>query len=205
MPSASALGQRSTQARRSRAASTSWSTRRPGRTSASTPREMLRDRGPRADVGAERQPAPQRARANAPCSASTPTFTWWPPRRRRTSLPAPLGELDVERVDLLAAASPRRARGTPWRRCRRRGSGWSPRRSPWHAPAGSTLLKMPLTDEHRLRAELHHERGVGRRGDAARAEQRHRELAASRRPPARDRSAPAAPWPSRRARPSRPA
>ena len=37
---------------------------------------------------------------------------------------------------------------------------------------------MPLPDEHRLRAELHHERGVGRGGDAARAEQRDRELAA---------------------------
>ena len=44
--------------------------------------------------------------------------------------------------------------------------------------AGSALLKMPLPDEHRLRAELHHERGVGRRRDAAGAEQRHGQLAA---------------------------
>ena len=54
----------------------------------------------------------QRARANAPCSASTPIVgrTWGLHRRAivGTALPAPLGELGVELVDLEARHRPRR-------------------------------------------------------------------------------------------------
>ena len=94
--------------RPTRAASTSWWTRRraaPGR----RPRRGRRACGPRA--------AQRRARAGsaawaakAPCRASTPTFTWGPRcehralrlRGRRRRLPAAVGELRLERADLEA-------------------------------------------------------------------------------------------------------
>ena len=46
-------------------------------------------------------------------------------------------------------------------------SAWSPRRSRAPSWRGSSDLKMPEPDEHAVDAELHHQRGVGRRGDAA--------------------------------------
>ena len=53
-------------------------------------------------VARRAQPSTLACAANAPCSASTPTFTWRPPPASRRRLPAALGQLDVELVDLLA-------------------------------------------------------------------------------------------------------
>ena len=107
---------------------------------------------------------------NAPWSARTPTW-----RDRIVPATSPDRHSAVELVDLVARiASPRPRR--PWRRWRDRRSGWSPRRSPC-ARRRIVALEDARADEHRLRAELHHERGVGGRGDPARAEQRNRELA----------------------------
>ena len=56
---------------------------------------------------------------------------------------------------------------------------------------------MPEPTKHGLGAELHDQRGVGRRGDAAGAEQRHRQLARLGDLLHQRRAAPAAAWPSR--------
>jgi hypothetical protein len=48
------------------------------------------------------------------------------------------------------------------------------------ARGGILGLEDARADEHGLGAELHHERRVGRRGDPARAEERHRQLALAR-------------------------
>ena len=113
----------------------------PGRTSASTPRELLG----RADLDARRR----RARRAPHVLAERPLQREHADLHdleasRVTRSPAPLGELDVERVDLLAAhrlAEPARHLGDDRRR---RGSAWWPRRSPWPSCGGSALLKMPL-------------------------------------------------------------
>ena len=66
------------------------------------------------------------------------------------------------------------------------------------AARGVLGLEDARADEHALRAELHHERRVGRRGDAARAEHHDRQPAGLARRRARGRAAPGAP--SRRSR-----
>src|SRR6185436_821212 len=105
---------------------------------------------------------------NAPCSARTPIFT------RR--LPTALGELHLELSDLLArhrlAETARHLRDDVGVGVVR--GGLDDRARPLRRIG---RLEDAAADEHRLRAELHHERGVGRRRDAARAEQRYGELA----------------------------
>ena len=102
-------------------------------------------------------------------------------------------------------ATPSRRRG-PRRRAATRSGSWKCVVASTTAAArsaGSSDLKMPEPTKTRLGAELHHQRGVGRRGDAAGAEQRHGQLALARRPRGRGRAAPAAPWrrsPARRRR-----
>ena len=62
------------------------------------------------------------------------------------------------------------------------------------AALGVGALEDAGADEVALGAELHHQRRVGRGGDAAGAEQRHRQATRRRRPRARPRAAPGAPW-----------
>ena len=57
-------------------------------------------------------------------------------RQRAPRLPAAFGEIHVERGDLARRSSRRRDRSRPWPRCRRHGSGWSPRRWPWPCARG---------------------------------------------------------------------
>src|SRR6478735_34685 len=110
---------------------------------------------------------------NAPWSASTPAFIAASAR----SLPTPLRELDVELVDLGA-----RHRGAEPPRHLRDDAGVGVVRGRLddglRHHLGLLALEDAGADEHRLRAELHHERRVGRRGDATRTEHRDRQLAA---------------------------
>ena len=100
----------------------------PGRNSASRP---LRCSGTRTSTASTPSASStSRCSRNAPCSARTPAFMTWRRPGRAPRLPAPLGELHVELVDLVAAHRPRRGRARPWRRWRDRRSAWSPRRSP---------------------------------------------------------------------------
>ena len=74
------------------------------------------------------------------------------------------------------------------------------------ARAGVRGLEDPRADEHALGAELHHQRGVGRRRDPAGARSSRPAAGPSRPPRAPARAAPAAPWPrsAARRRPSTP-
>ena len=159
---------------------------------ARAPRARAR-RAPRASARAPRsRPA---ARARRPAAASAPTRT----------LPAAVGQelLVLELARSRASASPRRGP----RRPRRRAS------ASCQCVVASTIargarrrvlgLEDARADEHALGAERHHQRGVGRRGDAAGAEQHDRQLALARRRRARGRAARRAPWrrsPARRRR-----
>ena len=95
-------------------------------------------------------------------------------RRRRppTTSPAWRGPASRRACAPRATPWPGRAPPTPWRRGRGRRSGSWPRRSP---PRGGRVLGLedPRADEDGLGAELHDQRRVGRRGDAAGAEHRH--------------------------------
>ena len=97
-------------------------------------------------VGAERREHVGVRARTAPCRASTPTFTartWGLGSERRRALPAPLGELGLERVDLEAGHGRAEAAADLGQDVPGRGSGWWPRRWPWPAAPGSSLLKMP--------------------------------------------------------------
>ena len=147
--------------------------------------------------------------ANAPCSASTPTVTrpspggsepvaghgaCYQPRSASagssSSIPMPVIGAPRPRLTLARMCGVAEVGGGL-------DDGLGPRRR-------VVALEDARADEHGLGAELHGQRGVGRGGDAAGAEQRHGQLSRSRRPPARAAAAPAAAWPSRTARPSRP-
>ena len=179
----------------------SWSTRRPGRISASIaarsagcgPRRSRR-RARRAPHGAPGRPLGARA---------TPTFTTW-----RACVGGPhahqprSASFTSRRADLVAAhrlAEPPRHLGHD-RRVLVVGGGLDDRLGP-RGRVGA--LEDAAADEHRLGAELHDERGVGRGGDPAGAEERDGQLAAlgdlgDERRPGR-----AAPSPRRSARPRR--
>ena len=114
-PSASALGDGVEQARTTRAASTSSSTRRRAAPARRRRRAASGVRTSTASAPSVAQDA-LRARANAPCSASTPTVGASPGglaarRGRAPALPAPLGELRLELVRSRGRASARRGRG----------------------------------------------------------------------------------------------
>ena len=177
----------------------------PGMTSASTPSSSV-GRADLDGVGAERQRAPRRARANAPCSARTPTFgrTWGPRGRRHARYqPRSASLTSSSSISSPASASPRPAADLG--QDVRRRAKWVVASTMALARArGVVALEDARADEHRLGAELHHERGVGRGGDAAGAEQRHRQLAGLGDLLHERRAGPAAAWPSRTARPSRP-
>ena len=173
---ASRVGERRRAARTSRAACRSWSTRR--RAGRARRRRARCSGAAHLDgLGAERvehltmlaERSLQREHADLHLEASGGIGD---------RSPAAVGELHVERVDLLAAASPRRARATPWRRSSASAKCVVASTIALRHASRVVALEDAAADEHRLRAELHHERGVGRGGDAARAEQRDRELAA---------------------------
>ena len=111
MPVGEPLGERRRRSPTSRAASTWWSTRRPGSTSASTP---SRSAGVRTSTGVGRRArrGRRRARANVALQgedADLRPSPGGPPDRRPAgpALPAPVGELGLE---------PCRSPGPAWRR-----------------------------------------------------------------------------------------
>ena len=121
--------------RTTRAASTSWSTRRragPAR----RPRRAAS--GVRTSDGAQRRGRASASawRAKAPCRARTPTFTWGPPHVAHVGTTSRGRRAWSRGRRSRGRASPRRGRGRPWRRCRRRRSGWWPRRWPWPGGPG---------------------------------------------------------------------
>src|SRR3954470_72988 len=135
----------------------------PGRTRALT---AARCSGRRTSTGS----APSSARIwacsrTSPCSARTPTFTWGPRHHQYARLPAAFGQLDVELVDLLAAhgvAQSAADLGDDLRIAVVRGG-----LDDGGGEAGGVGgLEDARTDEHRLRAQLHDQRCVSRRGDA---------------------------------------
>ena len=149
---------------RARCRASSWSTRRRGsrarrarrgrpgmRTSATSRAELARApaRAPRSRPG-------ERARRSVGQPAALPAAVLRAGRR------SPRGWRS--RCPAIGRAQ---ARARPRPRARGRRSAWWPRRSRARARSGSSDLKMPEPTKYGLGAELHHQRGVRRRGDAA--------------------------------------
>ena len=145
------------------------------RTSRTSAPRSRRIRGVRVEAALQREDPDQGRRA-------------YQPRPARSCVVVELARL--ERLHR-RGRGPRRRR----RRARRRGSASWPRRSPRRARSGSSDLKMPEPTKTDSAPSCITSDGVGRRGDAAGAEQRDRQLALARRPRGRGRAAPAAPWP----------
>src|SRR5688572_21010920 len=126
------------------------------------------------------------SRTSAPSPRSIRAWAWKSPCRARTPtsgmvLPAPVGEqlafLELARLEggHRGAEALRGARDA--RRVLEVGGGLDDRAG---ADRGLGGLEDARADEHALGAELHHQRRVGRGGDAAGAEQHDRELAVAR-------------------------
>ena len=162
---------------RTRGAATGSSTRRPGRTSPSSP---SRSAGPahRTRRRPERRPGPRRARGRRPAG-----------RGRRWSPDRHPGRATLARSTSPGRPGGPRARRSPGPAWRRRGrwltlatssasSKWVVASTMARARAGRVgALEDPRAHEDGLGPELHHQGGVGRGGDAAGAEQRHRQAA----------------------------
>ena len=176
-PSASALGQRRAQPRRVEQLA--------HRRGLAAGQDQRVERAELAPACAPRPPrrrarrAPHDARGTLPAArAPRPSWPGGLTVGVAIALPAPVGELDVEGVDLLAAhrlAEPARHLGHDRRRRR---SAWWPRRSPWPSCGGSALLKMPLPTNTACAPSCITSAASAGRGDAAGAEQRHGQLAA---------------------------
>ena len=175
---------------RARSRASSSSTRRPA-ARARRGRRGRRARAPRA-------PRRRASRSSRACAVEAAlegedADRQRPRRRGPTSrgwrAPALVELARLERLHRRAEALGRRRR-----RARGRRSASSPRRSPRARVAGSSDLKIPEPTKTRLGAELHHQRGVGRRRDAAGAEQRRPAACRPGRRRGRGRAAPAAPW-----------
>ena len=169
-------------------ASSSWTRRRDHQ-----PVEPRRDRaGTRTSrTSCARASAARVACASkSPCSASTPTqrrrrrcrrAPRYQPRWARSCSPSSLRALEADH----RRAEPREAAAT------RSGSCQCVVASTIAARARRRVLGLEdaRADEHAFGAELHHQRGVGRRGDAAGAEQRRPAGCRRARPRARGRAA----------------
>ena len=79
--------------------------------------------------------APQRGAGTRPAGRGPRPFTWGPRRSMTDCLPAPLGQLQVERADLVAPHGSPRPRET-LAMMAASGSGWWPRRWPWPGASG---------------------------------------------------------------------
>ena len=167
----------------------------------------------RRGLGPRLRAASRTSRGSAPSARSTRACASKPPCRARTPTsgaqrrsPAAAGEeLPSSSLrassDCIAApeALARRAR-----RARGRRSAWSPRRSRAARAGGSADLKMPEPTKTPSAPSCITSDGVGRRGDAAGAEQRRPAACPSLRDArARGRAARRAPWRRSRARPRR--
>ena len=161
----------------------------PGMHEARRPRPAQRGCGPRRASAPSASRALRRARANAPCRARTPTCRPAPggctvaSAARRAHQPRSASLISSVPISRPGIAAPR-PRLTLARMSASR--KWVVASTMALARGGGVVaLEDARAHEHGLGAELHDERGVGRGGDAAGAEHRHRAACRSRRSPAR--------------------